>query len=50
MGTDVPAVPSRDEIRPLDSRKAAGSARAGLFARSSAAFQAAANRAMRSRL
>jgi hypothetical protein len=38
MGTAVTAVPSGAEIRPLDSRKAARSVRAGLFARSPAAF------------
>ena len=48
--TAVTAVPTRAEIRPVGLRNAARSARAGLFARSLAAFQAAASRAMRSRL
>ena len=50
MGTAVTAVLTAAEIRPLDSRDAARSARAGLFARSAAAVQAAASRAIRSRL
>jgi hypothetical protein len=50
VGTVVTAVLSGAEIRPLGLRQAARSARAGLLARFPAAFQAAASRAMRSRL
>jgi hypothetical protein len=49
-GAAVTAVPTAAKIRPAGSRKAARSVRVGLFARSSAAFQAAASRAIRSKL
>jgi hypothetical protein len=44
------AVPTGADFRPVGSRKAMRSVRIGLFARSRLAFQAAASRAMRSRL
>jgi hypothetical protein len=50
MGTAVTAVLSGAEIRPADSPNAGHSAHTGHFARSPAAFQAAASRAIRSRL
>jgi hypothetical protein len=50
MGTAVTAVLIAVEIWPLDSRNAARCARAGLFARFAAVVQAAASRAIRSRL
>jgi hypothetical protein len=50
MGSAVTTVPTGAEIRPVAARQAARSARAGRFARSSAALQAAASRTMRSRL
>ena len=50
MGTAVTAVLTGAEIRLPRSRIAARSVRAGRFAQSAAAFQAAASRTMRSRL
>jgi hypothetical protein len=47
IGTATSAVPTGAEIRPVDWPNAA---RSGLFAQSSVAFQAAASRAIRSKL